>query len=302
MTTYNFAQNIFPHLADWQNQGLKTALATLVSIDGSSPRPRGAQIGVAEDGRHIGIISSGCAEEAIIAAALDVLNTGRNRLTRYGKDSPYLDVVLPCGSGLDILFTSSGLNQVTQQVSARHAARQTAYITPQQDGTLAVHSDAEADSLAYPPDYYLHVFGAGPQLTSFATLAHHMGYRLCAHSTDDKAIALLAAQAIDVAPMNHQTRFQASQFDAHSAVITLFHEHALELPILQAALNSEAHFIGAMGSRKTHLQRQADLQAADTRRPFSDITGPIGLDIGASDPMEIGLAILAQIVQKRRQK
>ena len=113
---YSFDQNIFPYLAAWQAEGLKTALATLVGIDGSSPRPRGAQIAVAEDGRHIGIISTGCAEDSIIAEALAVLQTGEDRITRYGKDSPYLDVVLPCGSGLDILFTSRDMTSLTQDV------------------------------------------------------------------------------------------------------------------------------------------------------------------------------------------
>jgi xanthine dehydrogenase accessory factor len=299
-----FEQNIFARLADWQAEGLKTGLATLVDIDGSSPRPRGAQIGVAEDGRHVGIISSGCAEEAIISEALTVLQEGTARITRYGKDSPYLDVVLPCGSGLDILFSGAGLADLTDQVGALHAMRKKAFVTPQADNGLLVSAAApetrNATALCYAPDYHLHAFGAGPQLVYFVRLAHIMGYSIFPHSTDDTALAQLQALGIAARSMTHQSRFSSEVLDEYSAVITLFHEHNLELPILEAALNSNAHYIGAMGSRATHMQRRELLGERVTKRPFEDIVGPVGLDIGASDPAEIALSILAQIIEKRR--
>ena len=298
-------QNVFAPLAAWQAEGLKTALAVLINIDGSSPRPRGAAIAVAEDGRHVGIISSGCAEEAIIAEALEVLKDGANRVTRYGKDSPYIDVVLPCGSGLDILFCGSQAGAISQTVTALHGMRKSAFVTPVLSGDISLSvsdasSDNNDDAIEYAPDYHLHVFGAGPQLTGFAALAFHMGYRIFAHSTDEDALEPLRAAGINAQPMTHKTVFNPAGFDAHSAVITLFHDHDLEVPILQAALNSKAHFIGAMGSRKTHAARRALIQGLDTHRPFDDIVGPVGLDIGATDPSEIALSILAQIVERRR--
>lgn len=298
-----FERNIFARLAAWHAEGVKTGLASLVAIDGSSPRPRGAQIALAKDGRHCGIISSGCAEEAIIAELLQSMQDGGNHITRFGKDSPYLDVTLPCGSGLDILFTVTGLEETTAQVAALHAARQPAYVTPDETGALTVspspHEVPTEAAMVYPPDYRLHVFGAGPQLTSFAGMAQLMGYPVLAHSTDDKAIAALAEQGVTVAPMSHQSRFDPADFDDFSAVITLFHEHDLELPILTAALNSDAHFIGAMGSRKTHAQRGQHFAHVETKRQFADIVGPIGLDIGAQDPSEISLSILAQVTALR---
>ena len=298
-----FEQNIFARLAAWQAEGLKTGLATLVGIDGSSPRPRGAQIAVAEDGRHEGVISSGCAEEAIVAEALDVLREDGRRTIRYGKNSPYLDIVLPCGSGLDILFSGRDVAALTADVGALHAARKPAYVTPDDDGNLNVSGHLQADSLVYPPDYRLHVFGAGPHFVCFARLAQIMGYELHLHSTDSASIAELKSAGLAAETMTHQTQFNPEAFDEYCAIITLFHEHNLELPILESALNSEAHFIGALGSRKTHAQRQELLaMRPPAPRPFGDITGPVGLDIGASDPSEIALSILAQIVAKRRER
>ncbi len=297
-----FDQNIFRILADWQAEGLKTGLATLVHIDGSSPRPLGAQIGVAEDGRHCGVISSGCAEDAIIAETLRHIEGKTDQITRYGKGSPYIDVTLPCGSGLDILFNGD-IADLTRQVASLHQRRKPAFVTVNDDNRLSVTPENRANAFFYPPDYVMHVFGAGPQMVHFAQLAKTLGYQLDLHSTDEATIATLESQQISVSQMNHQSRFKPNLFDEYSSVITLFHEHNLELNILHSALDSKAHFIGAMGSQKTHTQR-AELLAMQppTKRPFDDIHGPVGLDIGATDPAEIALSILAQIVEMRRKQ
>ena len=296
-----FEHNVMSRLHQWQIAGRKTGLATLVAIDGSSPRPVGAQIAVSEDGAHCGVISSGCAEEAIIATTLQALEDGTTHITRYGKDSPFLDIELPCGSGLDILFSGNGVEALTAEVTALHALRRTAYVSMADDLSLSVADTATPKAMAYSPDYHLHIFGAGPHFTCFAELAHSLGYRIFAHSTDAAALAQLTARGIDGQTMTHQTAFDSDGFDAHSAVITLFHEHNLEVLILQAALNSEAHFIGALGSRKTHTQRLDILKMQGPYvRPTSDIVGPVGLDIGAADPTEIALSIMAQIVAHRR--
>ncbi len=297
-----FEQNIFRILADWQAEGLKTGLATLVHIDGSSPRPLGAQIGVAEDGRHCGVISSGCAEDAFIEETLRHIEGNSSQITRYGKGSPYIDVTLPCGSGLDILFNGDAAN-ATAQATALHSQRKPAFVTVNDDHQLSVSSENSKTAFCYPPDYVMHVFGAGPQMVYFAQLAKTLGYKLDLHSTDEATIATLESDNISVSQMTHRTRFEPNLFDEYSSVITLFHEHNLELNILHNALDSKAHFIGAMGSKKTHAQR-ADLLAMQppTLRPFDDIHGPVGLDIGAADPAEIALSILAQIVEVRRKQ
>jgi xanthine dehydrogenase accessory factor len=297
-----FEQNVFRALADWQAQGLKTGLATLVAIDGSSPRPLGAQIGVAEDGRHCGVISSGCAEDAIIAETLRHMADGTNQITRYGKGSPYIDVTLPCGSGLDILFNGD-VDALVPQVTTLHNARKPAFLQFDRADKPVLSDSHTGNAFIYEPDFILHVFGNGPQMIGFAQLAQTLGYHLHPYSTDDATLSELNAMGVTARQMSHQTMFEPNAFDEYSAVITLFHEHNLELNILHAALSSDAPFIGAMGSKKTHAQRLDILKMKPpTKRPPTDIHGPVGLDIGASDPAEIALSILAQIVQTRRKQ
>jgi xanthine dehydrogenase accessory factor len=91
--------------------------------------------------------------------------------------------------------------------------------------------------------------------------------------------------------------------DARSAVVTLTHDSKLDEPALRTALASEAFYIGALGSRRTHGRRLERLAAegADPER-LARIHGPVGLDIGARSPGEIAVSILAQMTQVLRQK
>jgi len=86
--------------------------------------------------------------------------------------------------------------------------------------------------------------------------------------------------------------------DSRTAVITLTHDPKLDDPALIAALKSEAFYIGALGSRKTHGLRQERLRAEGfDDRALARIHGPIGLALGGRSPAEIAIATLAQATQ-----
>ncbi|WP_119421246.1 XdhC family protein [Desertibaculum subflavum] len=91
--------------------------------------------------------------------------------------------------------------------------------------------------------------------------------------------------------------------DLRTAVVTLTHDPKLDDPALDAALKSDAFYIGSLGSKKTHNARLERLRRAG----FSDnelarIHGPVGLSIGAKSPAEIAISILAQMTQALRQE
>jgi len=89
--------------------------------------------------------------------------------------------------------------------------------------------------------------------------------------------------------------------DSRSAVATLTHDPKLDDPALDAALRSEAFYIGALGSRRTHAARLQRLAAlGHSRETLARIRGPIGLAIEAVTAPEIALAIMAEIVAVRR--
>jgi xanthine dehydrogenase accessory factor len=142
----------------------------------------------------------------------------------------------------------------------------------------AVHIAQVLAPMAVLADYRVRI--VDPR-TAFATGARFPGV-LLSHDWPDEALA-------------------KRPLGARSALIALTHDPKLDDPALSAALRSNCFYIGALGSKKTHAGRLARLKA----HGFSDeelarIHGPIGLDIGAKTPAEIGISILAEMTLRLR--
>ncbi len=86
--------------------------------------------------------------------------------------------------------------------------------------------------------------------------------------------------------------------DRRTAVVTLTHDPKIDDPALAAVLRSDAFYIGALGSRKTHAARVERLtEAGFDADEIGRIHGPVGLSLGAVSPAEIAVSILAQVTQ-----
>lgn len=90
--------------------------------------------------------------------------------------------------------------------------------------------------------------------------------------------------------------------DARTAVVTLTHDPKLDDPALDVALRSDAFYIAALGSRRTHAARLERLGALGHDAPtLGRIHGPAGLSIGAVSPAEIAIAVMAEMTRALRQ-
>ncbi|HZN89734.1 MAG TPA: XdhC family protein [Thermoleophilaceae bacterium] len=87
----------------WMARGDRVAIATVVAVKRSAPRPPGAKMAVNEHGEVSGAVSGGCVEGAVVEAAADVLRERDPRLLHFGiADSEAWDVGLPCGGEIDV--------------------------------------------------------------------------------------------------------------------------------------------------------------------------------------------------------
>ena len=110
------ADNVIQALVKWQQLGLRTSVVTLVPVEGSSPRPIGAQMAVGK----MGTMSVTCladASKAVVTEAVQLMKDGQNMLVRYGKGSTYIDINLPCGSGVDLYFDQRNPPQLFQSAA-----------------------------------------------------------------------------------------------------------------------------------------------------------------------------------------
>ena len=98
-------KEILADIDNWQQAGKRVALATVVQVYGSAPRPLGAKLAVSEDGAMVGSVSGGCVESATVQEALEVLSTGKPRLVSYGiADETAWEVGLACGGTIEVFI------------------------------------------------------------------------------------------------------------------------------------------------------------------------------------------------------
>ena len=94
---------ILGQAARWRKEGEGVALATVVSTWGSSPRPVGAKLAIAETGAFVGSVSGGCVEGAVVTEALETIRDGKPRLLKFGiTNDQAWDVGLACGGRIEI--------------------------------------------------------------------------------------------------------------------------------------------------------------------------------------------------------
>jgi len=94
--------------------------------------------------------------------------------------------------------------------------------------------------------------------------------------------------------------FERTDLDENTYVVTLTHDEKFDLPTLEAALRSDARYVGALGSRRTHAGRVAKLrQRGVDDELLAKVHSPVGLDLGGRAPAEIALSIMAEIVAER---
>lgn len=155
---------------------------------------------------------------------------------------------------------------------------------------------------AFNPPLRMAIVGAVHIAQALASMASQAGFAV---TVIDPRGAFATTERFPGVTLDHawpDEAMAARAPDARTAVVTLTHDPKLDDPALAAALRSDAFYIGALGSRRTHAARRERLQSMG----FGDddlarIQGPIGLSIGARAPAEIAVSVLAQAISRLRQ-
>lgn len=279
------------------------ALITLVAAIGSSPRPIGSQMLIDADNRRFGVISSGCIEAAIAEQAHEAMHVGQGRLLRYGKGSPWVDLQLPCGAGIDVHVAVTHDALLIEQTRQRLAQRQVVNwkLRPQISQWVDADTTAMADAqqIQFLPQRQLLIAGKGAALTSLAAIASQC--EIAVHCISPEQTDLDAAHPYcrSTQLINHANDFKAPALDRWSGAVLLFHDHDWEPQLLSKLLQTDAAYLAALGSPQSHhLRCELLAELGITDQQIARLKGPAGLNIGAKSPAEIALSIVAEFVEK----
>ncbi|WP_170338857.1 XdhC family protein [Ruegeria arenilitoris] len=308
----------------WFREGRGAVLATVVETWGSAPRRVGAQLVISGDGRIEGSVSGGCVEGAVIVEALEAIEEGEARLLEFGvSDEDAFAVGLACGGTIRVLVEPVGAvlpeQMLAELVAARARREPVAYEVNVETGHRALRRNAYADRLrmdrsGFEEDGQTFVAVHNPPLRLIVVGAVHIAQALV-------PMARIAGyDPIIIDPREafaSKSRFPGEKLltdwpdeavasiglDSRTAMVLLTHDPKLDDPALQAALDSDVFYIGALGSSRTHAKRvQRMTEAGFSAEQLQRIHGPIGLDIGAAGPAEIAVAIIAQMTAVLRGK
>lgn len=280
-------------------------LCTLVNVDGAFSRSVGAQMAV-QGGKVIaGDMTGDCLEEALVSEANAALADGAPRLVRYGRGSPFMDIRLPCGGGIDCFIDAVPDKGAIATAIAYLGRRQSillsfyphslqpAYAVEEYAGAMESGFTGRDRRFAriYRPQPRLLLFGTGTEMTILAQLARVYGCCTELFSPAGRQVPDSCSIYLGSVPAQLSV-------DPWTAIIFLFHDHEWEIPLLKWALFTQAFYIGALGGVKTAEERKRGLKAAHIEDDLiKRIRGPVGLLPRSKDARTLGLSILAEVVE-----
>ena len=307
----------------WHRDGRGAALATVVQTWGSAPRPVGSQLAVSGRAEIAGSVSGGCVEGAVVAEAIDALETGRSTILEFGvADEEAFAVGLACGGTIRVMVEPVGRgvpeDLLADLVAARAAQEPVGYAVDTAGWTRSLLRPGDAlaadrfaaDRSGFEGDTFVAVLNPPLRLVvvggvhiaqPLVEMARLAGY---APTVVDPREAFASPDRFPDTALRHDwpdEALGALDLDGRCAVVALTHDPKLDDPALGVALRSEAFYVGALGSTRTHAKRVARLtEAGLSEAERGRLHAPIGLDIGASTPAEIAVAILAEMTARLR--
>ena len=336
--------------------GKRCALATIVSVEGSSYRRPGARMLISERGDCTGTISAGCLEGDVVEHAMRVIQKQKAKLVEYDTASTSDEIAwglgLGCNGTVRVLVeplaqgsrhiealrraSSAGADTVrisvatvyqgpssftnavgrilideNSEVTAENLNDNAAAVLEselrswQQRGVTSGVGAFEANGAEIKvfietllPPVPLVIFGAGQDAVPIVELAGQLGWQTQVFDPQSRPASLSRFAAADRVTLSRpEDVAEQVQITPRTFTLLMTHNYAHDVELLKFLLASPARYLGVMGPRKRTermlLELGDDFQSdqADLARLHS----PVGLDIGANSPSEIGVSVIAEM-------
>jgi xanthine dehydrogenase accessory factor len=253
--------DIYEQIVELRRQGRRGAVATIVNVRGSIPSFKTAKMLVRDDGSIVGTIGGGCVEADVWQAAREVMESEKPRTLKFDlNQDPRYNTGLVCGGTLEI------------------------FVEP-----------------VLPPAV-LYLFGAGHVALSVCRTASSAGFDVIV--VDDRSSyaskeRFPAAQEIHALDFDEAMKKLDPTESAYVVIVTRGHRD--DMRILRWAVQTRARYVGMIGSKRKVIEIFKALKGEGIpAHLFDRVHAPIGIDIGAVTPEEIGVAITAELIALRR--
>lgn len=253
--------DVFDELVRLRALGQKSALATIVEVNGSIPSFQTAKLLVREDGSMAGTIGGGCVEAEVWNAAREVIATGKPRNMQFslGQDAAY-DNGLICGGQLQVFVEC---------------------ITPQ-PSAIVFGGGHISKSLCKVLD-----------LAGFRTSV--------VDNRETYANRERFPEAADIHAEEYEDVFPKLFVNDSTYVVIVTRGHRDDMRVLRWAVSTSARYIAMIGSRRKTIAVIKELEKEGIpNAEFERIYAPMGFEIGAVSPEEIAISVAAEMIAMRR--
>jgi len=256
-------QEIVKRLNEALNKGESAVLCSLIFKEGSGPRDPGATMLVTADGKATGTIGGGGMERLLIGKAMGVMERGKPEIYHFAMGVPAREGMIPMDSKCG--------------------------------GEVKIYMDP------IRPDPRLVIMGSGWIAQAVARYATECNFDIIVVDDAESAKADWFPEGVTIINDKYPESLEQVDIRKSDYIAMLHGETGFELAGLRHAVKAKPAYIGLLGSgnkRKEHVkQLKSEGLDADV---VETIKGPIGHDISAETPEEIGISIVAELIQKKR--
>ncbi|HEX5040782.1 MAG TPA: XdhC family protein [Candidatus Limnocylindria bacterium] len=308
--------------AELRRRGIPAALATVVSVRGSSYRRPGARLLVPRDGAPVGLISGGCLEDEAARLAREALDSGLPMLVTIDHSTEgdeLWGLGLGCRGVIEMLAEPPAMAADTlDALMAARAEGRATYLLTSLDGERRELSATEADGLGERaalavahgrpvllgesvldpilPPLHLVVCGAGPDAGPLVAAGLRQGWRV--DVVDPRRSFLRSsrfpgARLHDAEPGDAASTTGAGEW---TAVVVMSHDYLRDAAFVGGFLGRGVTYLGILGPRDRTERLLAELPSPPSPGDAVALHSPAGLDIGADGAEQVATAIVAEIL------
>jgi xanthine dehydrogenase accessory factor len=258
----------------------------------------------------VGSVSGGCIEDDLIARySGSAMPDGPPTLVKYGVSADEAQRFgLPCGGTLELLLEyapdAKPLEALVLELEGGKLMQRTVSLSDGAvqlkvaDAPTELRVDAESLTNTFGPEYRMLIIGAGQLSEYLSTMAKFSGFAVTLCDPRIEHRSAWAVPGVAITTEMPDDAVLAFRPDRRSCVVALTHDPKLDDLALLEALESDAFYVGAIGSRRNAASRRERMveHFGQTAESLVRLRGPIGVYIGSKTPPEIAVSVMAEIL------